>query len=190
MGVLLNALLLDVPERFETRRLEMRATRAGQSLQIHEAFLESHPELRPWLPWAVERQSLEQAERHCREMQARWHAREEIDFLFFERSGGSFVGKGGLHTIDWSVPKFEIGYWIRTSRSRQGFATEAALGLTEFARDALGARRVEICCDARNAASRRVAEKAAFELEGLHRLARRDTDGGLSDACTYARVFP
>ena len=72
---------------------------------------------------------------------------------------------------------------------RQGFATEAALGLVELARSALGAHRVEICSDARNAASRRVAEKSGFELEGIHRSARRDTSGALSDACTYARVF-
>lgn len=190
MGVLLSALLLDVPERLETRRLAMHATRSGHGVLIHEAFMESHADLRPWLPWAVERQSLEQAERHCREMQARWHAREEIDFLFLDRGDGAFIGKGGLHTIDWSVPKFEIGYWIRTSRARQGFATEAAIGLAEFARTSLGARRVEICCDARNVASRRVAEKSGFALEGIHRLARRDNDGVLSDACTYAMVFP
>jgi len=190
VGVLLNSLLLDIPERFETGRLEMRATRAGHGAEIHEAFMESHPQLRPWLPWAVEQQSLEQSERHCREMQARWHSREEIDFLIHRRADGLLVGKGGLHTIDWTVPKFEIGYWIRTSCAGQGYATEAALGLTELARTALGARRVEICSDARNAASRRVAEKCGFELEGIHRLARRDTAGGLSDACTYARIFP
>ncbi|MEO5692372.1 MAG: GNAT family N-acetyltransferase [Usitatibacter sp.] len=189
MGVLLNALLLDVPERFETPRLHIRATRAGHGAMIHEAFMESHPQLRPWLPWAVEHQGLEHAERHCREMQARWHSREEIDFVFLRRGDGSFVGKGGLHTIDWTVPKFEIGYWIRTSCAGQGFATEATQGLVELARSSLSAHRMEICSDARNLPSRRVAEKCGFELEGIHRLARRDTAGELSDACTYARVF-
>jgi RimJ/RimL family protein N-acetyltransferase len=188
-GVILNALLLDVPERVATARLEMRATRAGRGGEIHEAFLESHPQLRPWMPWAAQEQSIEQAERHCREMQARWYAREEIDFIFYRRDDGLLVGKGGLHTIDWTVPKFEIGYWIRTSCAGQGFATEATLGLVELARSALGAHRLEICSDARNAASRRVAEKSGFDLEGIHRSARRDTSGALSDACTYARVF-
>jgi RimJ/RimL family protein N-acetyltransferase len=189
VGVLLNALLLDVPERFETRRLEMRATRAGHGAEIHEAFMESHTQLRPWLPWAVEQQSLEQAERHCREMQARWHAREEIDFLFHRRADGRFVGKGGLHTIDWTVPKFEIGYWIRTPAARQGLASEAALALLGLARERLGARRLEITSDARNAPSRRVAEKCGFTLEGILRQSRRDNAGELADACMYARTF-
>ena len=122
-------------------------------------------------------------------MQARWHAREELDFCFYRRRDGLLVGKGGLHTIDWSVPKFELGYWIRSSCVSQGFATEAALGLVELARTHLRARRLEISCDARNAASRRVAEKCGFELEGILRQSRRDTSGELADACIFARVF-
>lgn len=34
--------------------------------------------------------------------------------------------QGGLHTIDRAIPKFEMGYWIRTSCARQGYATELA----------------------------------------------------------------
>jgi RimJ/RimL family protein N-acetyltransferase len=58
-----------------------------------------------------------------------------------------------------------------------------------MARSALGAVRLEIRSDARNAASRRVAEKCGFELEGILRRARRDAAGDLADACVYARVF-
>lgn len=188
MGVILKALLLDVPEAIDTSRLALRATRAGAGAQINAAFVESREELRPWMPWARNPMTVEQSEEHCRTMLARWHAREELDFCFYEKAGG-LVGKGGLHTIDWSIPKFEIGYWIRTSRTGDGFATEAALGLVEFARAHLGARRLEITSDARNAASRRVAEKCAFELEGIRRASRRDAQGELADSCMYARLF-
>ena len=30
----------------------------------------------------------------------------------------------GLHRIDWAVPKFEIGYWARTSHAGRGYITE------------------------------------------------------------------
>ena len=189
MGVILQALLLDVPETVETPRLSIRATRAGHGAETNAALEESRPQLRPWMPWARDTQSLEDSEHHCRAMQARWHAREELDFCFFRRTDGVFVGKGGLHTIDWSVPKFEIGYWIRTSCTRQGLATEAALALVQLARGRLGARRLEIACDARNEPSRRVAIKSGFELEGIHRHNRRDTAGELADSCMYARLF-
>ena len=189
MGVILQALLLDVPEVVETPRLTLRATRAGRGAETHAAFTESRAQLKPWMPWAREPQSVEAAEHHCRHMEARWYGREELDFCFYRTSDGLFVGKGGLHTIDWTVPKFEIGYWIRTSCTRQGLASEATLGLVELARMRLGARRLEITCDARNGASRRVAEKCGFDLEGVLRRCRRDPTGELADACMYARVF-
>lgn len=189
MTAILEALLLNVPEAFETERLLLCATRAGMGPAVAEAVRDSRRELERWMPWARQTRNASDSERHCREMQLKWHAREELDFCFHRRSDGVLVGKGGLHTIDWSVPKFEIGYWIRSSCARQGLATEATLGLVDLARNTLGANRLEITSDARNAASRRVAEKSGFELEGIRRRSRRDAAGGLADSCLYARVF-
>ena len=189
MGVLLQALLLDIPEVVETERLVLRAPQAGRGAMIAEAVFESMPQLSPWMPWAAKSHGLEESERHCREMQAKWHAREELDFCFMHRGDGRLVGKGGLHTIDWTIPKFEIGYWVRSSCAGHGFATEATIAMTRFAREALGAVRIEITSDTRNAASRRVAEKSGYELEGIRRRSRRAPGGELADSCMYARVF-
>ncbi len=189
MGVILQALLLEIPQSLDTERLSIRAPQAGRGAEVHAAVIESFAELRAWMPWCQEGRVPEDSERHCREMLAKWHAREELDFAVYRKADGMLVGKGGLHTIDWAVPKFEIGYWIRTSCSRQGFATEATVALAAFARERLGAQRIEITSDARNAASRRVAEKAGFTLEGIRRDSRRDTAGELADSCMYARTF-
>jgi ribosomal-protein-serine acetyltransferase len=59
----------------------------------------------------------------------------------------------------------------------------------QFAQVRLGARRLEITSDARNVASRRVAEKSGFELEGIRRRSRRDNAGELADSCMYARLL-
>jgi RimJ/RimL family protein N-acetyltransferase len=187
--VLLHALLLDIPEVVKTPRLTLEATRAGRGAQIGLAVNESYAQLKRWMPWASEPQTAEDSEAHCRTMQARWHAREEIDFCFVRQADGMLVGKGGLHSIDWAVPRFEIGYWVRSSCTGQGFATEATAALAGMARTALGAVRLEIRSDARNAASRRVAEKCGFELEGVLRRSRRDVTGELADSCMYAKVF-
>jgi len=187
--VILHALLLEIPEKLESERLTLAAARAGQGAAVNEAVVESHAELKRWMPWAQKLQSVEESEAYCREAQAKWHARETLDFCFLGRGDGRLVGKGGLHTIDWSVPKFEIGYWIRTSCVGRGYASEAALALARFAARELGARRVEITCNALNAASRRVAEKCDFALEGILRNSRRDCAGELADSCMYARVF-
>jgi ribosomal-protein-serine acetyltransferase len=184
-----RALLLDIPERLETANLTLVATRAGMGPVVHDGLVQSINELKRWMPWARVDQVLEQTETHCREEQARWHARQEIDFCFFGRADGAFVGKGGLHHIDWDVPKFEVGYWIRSSYVGRGLATEATGALVALARDHLGARRIELTCDARNVPSRRVAEKTGFTLEGILRHARRDNAGELADKCMYAITF-
>jgi len=186
---LLRALLLDIPETLETKRLELRAVDAGHGAASNAAMAESIEELRPWMPWAKEMQTLDQSEANVRETRSKWLARSTLDFCWFRKVDGLLVGRGGLHTIDWTVPKLEIGYWVRTSCAGQGYATEGALALVTFARDVLGARRIEIGSDARNIASRRVAEKCGFVLEGILRQARRDNSGALADACMYARTF-
>ncbi|HUP30093.1 MAG TPA: GNAT family protein [Usitatibacter sp.] len=189
MGVILQALLLDIPDTLETPRLWLRATRGGGGTAINAAVAESHAELAPWMPWARVLPSAAETEQHCAEMQAKWLSREVLDFSFIRKADGLLLGKGGLHTIDWTLPKMEIGYWIRTSCAGQGFATEATLCLVALARDRLAARRLEITSDARNAASRRVAEKSGFTLEGILRQSRRGMDGALADSCMYAQVF-
>jgi len=187
--VILHALLLDVPEELQSERLVLRATRSGHGEAVNAAVAESFPELKAWMPWSQQAQSLEESEKHCRDAQAKWHAREMLDFCFFRAAGGELVGKGGLHTIDWTVPKFEIGYWIRSSCTRRGHATEATCALARFAAERLGARRLEITSNAANAASRRVAEKSGFALEAVLRNSRRDASGALADSCLYARIF-
>ncbi len=189
MGVLLQALLLEIPEAVETDRLLLRATRCGMGRAIEEAVYESLPQLQEWMPWAREPQSGESAERHCTEMELRWRAREELDFCVMRKADGVLVGKAGLHTIDWTIPRMEIGYWLRTSALGQGMATEATLGLVELGHTALHARRLEICCDTRNLRSRHVAERSGFVLEGIRRQSRRDASGQLADSCLYARIF-
>ena len=188
MTVILHALLLEIPEELESERLTLVASQPGQGAAVNEAVVESHAELKRWMPWAQKVPTVEESEGFCRQGRAKWLARESLDFSFLRRADGMLVGKGGLHSIDWSIPKFEIGYWIRTSCAGRGYATEVTRALTRFAAS-LGARRVQISCDADNAASRRVAEKSGFVLEGILRQSRRDTAGELADSCMYARTF-
>jgi hypothetical protein len=47
---------------------------------------------------------------------------------------------------------------------------------------------LELHCDLRNLASRRVAEKAGFVLEGVLRNDMTRADGSSADGCVFARV--
>jgi len=62
--------------------------------------------------------------------------------------------------------------------------------LTDFAMKHVRPARLQIRAERENAASRRVAEKSGFELEGIHRNESTGNDGTLRDMCYYAFIPP
>ena len=187
-----DPLLLDLPSSIATERLSLRTPQTGDGAQLLPALLESLPQLRRFLaslPWVAGEQTPESSERWCRNAQANFLARKDLPFLIFEREGGELLGACGLHRTVWETPKTEVGYWIRSSRSGEGFVTEAVNGLCGYAFAQLKAARVELVVDEENEASRRVADRCGFQLEGTLRNERRAPDGTLRNTCVYAR-FP
>ena len=186
-----NPILLDLPASIESARLLLRPPQSGDGARLHEAIVESLPELRRFLaslPWVVEDQTRESAEVFCRTAESNFLARRDLPFLMFAKASGRLIGACGLHRTAWDVPKTEVGYWVRTSEAGKGYVTEAVNHLIAFAFAALEAERIEIVTDAENLASRRVAERCGFALEGILRRERRAPDGSLRDTCVYARL--
>lgn len=188
MDALAVARMLAIPEKIETERMILRATRAGDAPEAFAAVLESVAELAPWMPWVHPEPTLQGSLDFHQAAQAKWATREMLDFHWIDKGSGALIGKGGLHTINWEVPKFEIGYWVRTSMAGRGYCTEAVKALVALSTQQLGATRLEICSDPRNGKSRRVAERCGFILEGILRRNMRDPLGGLRDSCMYALV--
>lgn len=184
-------LLRDLPMEFVTPRLACRIARPGDGAHLYEAVKDSLSELRAVLaavPWAADEPSIDASESFCRMAFAAFHARNDFNFLMFERGGQRLVGACGLHRPDWQVPRLEIGYWCRTNAVGHGYVTEAVQGLMQYGRKQLGAVRLEIMVDVSNLRSRRVAERVGFELEGTLRSQRRGPNGKLRDLCVYAGV--
>ena len=186
-----NPILLDLPASIESARLLLRPPQSGDGATLHEAIVESLPELRRFLaslPWVAEEQTRESAEAFCRNAESNFLARRDLPFLMIAKASGRLIGACGLHRTAWDVPKTEVGYWVRSSESGKGYVTEAVDRLVAFAFEALAAERIEIVTDAENLASRRVAERCGFTLEGILRRERRAPDGSLRDTCVYARL--
>jgi ribosomal-protein-serine acetyltransferase len=187
----MDPLLIDVPTRIETARLILRAPQPGDGTALNEAVCESLDTLRPWMPWAQAAPSLDESEAYCRRQHAHYTLRAELPLFIFERSTddgeGRLVGATGLHNLDWTVRRFEIGYW-RRGRERRGEITEAVVALSRMAFDTLQARRVEIRMDENNRASRRVAERAGFTFEGLLRNDTLTPQGEPRNTRVYSRV--
>jgi RimJ/RimL family protein N-acetyltransferase len=167
----MEALYQYVPECVLTDRLIIRCARGSDAAALNDAICESLESLRVYMPWAQTEPALSQSEAECRRMQASFLLRE--DLMMFERlsnySEGRFVGGTGLHSIDWRVRRFEVGYWCRTSARGRGLVSEAVAAMERVAFEDLGAMRVELRTDVTNAASWRIAERLGFTLEGVLR---------------------
>jgi len=187
---MLNPILRDIPESFETARLLVRAPRPRDGAEVNAAVRESIAELRPWMDWAAQEPlpTVEETEALSRHGHARFLSREALDFNAYLKETGELVAKLGMPRLDWSVPKFEIGYWIRTPFAGQGLMTEAVAGLVAFGFDVLGACRIEIRCDPRNVRSAAVATRLGFVLEGVLKNEQRAPAGFLRDTAVYARL--
>jgi RimJ/RimL family protein N-acetyltransferase len=188
----MEPLLIDVPERLDTERFILRSPRMGDGALINAAVCDTLYELRPWMAWAQVAPSPDESEAYCRRNEARFRLREDLPFFIFEREPdggeGVLVGASGLHSIDWALRRFEIGYWRRFGLQGQGIATEAVRALNRLAFDRLDARRVEIRMDDDNVASSKVAERAGFTFEGLLRCDSLAVDGAPRNTRVYARV--
>ncbi len=185
----MNPLLLDLPDTLETERLILRCARPGDGSAVFAAVQDTLDDLRAWpasLPWAQFEPSLDAFEAFCRTSHADYLLRKNLQLLMFLKENNVYIGGNGLHSIDWSVPKFEIGYWCRRQYQGQGLVTEAVRAVTAFAFDTLGAQRVVSLSDARNQPSRAVAERAGYALEGVLKNDRRTPHGLLCDTCVYA----
>jgi RimJ/RimL family protein N-acetyltransferase len=183
-----NPLLLSIPESIESDRLLIRAPKWGDGIQLNEAVIESSNELKPWMPWAQSIPTVEESEIVIRRARLRYMERTDLMLLLFLKETGQLIGSSGLHRIDWESRKFEIGYWGRSTFSGNGYITEAADAITNFAVHDLNANRVDIRCDSRNHRSARVAERLGFTLEGILRSEKCAIDGSLRDTMIFAKV--
>jgi RimJ/RimL family protein N-acetyltransferase len=186
----MNPILKDFPEEFSTKRLLIRMPRPGDGKAVYDAIMASINELKHWMPFAQKEQSEQDVELNIRSSYISFLKREDLRLLVFLKETGEFVASSGLHRINWSIPKFEIGYWIDSRFSGKGYMTEAVKGISDFAFQELNAQRLEIRCDASNYKSRAIPERLGFSLEGIlknHDLSA-DTNE-LRDTCIYAKTI-
>ncbi|MCB0323929.1 MAG: GNAT family N-acetyltransferase [Bdellovibrionales bacterium] len=179
----------NLPRSFETERLLLRSPRKGDGAMINEAVRESFKAITPWLPWAKTLPTVDETEAFAVDAEEGFARAESFNILLFRKDTGRYVGNAGIPRLNWSIPSFEIGYWVRTSEQGRGFISEAVTEVTRQAFEVLGARRVEIFCDAKNVSSASVAERAGFDLEGILKNHRVRNDGTIGDTRVYARTF-
>jgi len=147
----------------------IRPYRLGDAQSLYLAVRESLAELDPWMPWAHEDYTREEAETWVLSREPDWELGQAYEFAIVDEADGSYVGGCGVNQIRSEIRTANLGYWVRSSRQRQGAASQAARLTARFAFTELGLTRVEIVAAVGNLASQRAAEKAGAHREGVLR---------------------
>lgn len=106
---------------------------------------------------------------------------------FAIRSEDRLAGSVGVSISRPRTGEVEVGYWVAPHARQRGIALRAVLLVAGHVLAAPGVARLEILCHPDNWASRRVAERAGAQFEGIRRRglpppARQ----GSTDAAVYA----
>lgn len=113
----------------------------------------------------------------------------EVPFATLDAATGLVLGSTRFMAIAPTHRRLEIGWtWLTPAAHGSGVNSEAKLLQLEHAFDRLGAMRVELKTDARNARSRAALEAIGASFEGVFRRHMLMADGRVRDSAWYAIV--
>ena len=98
---------------------------------IYAAVDESRAELRPWMPWCTPAYDEAAVAAYVENSALDRQVGRAFEFGIFAFDG-EFVGNCGLNSVNAENRLANLGYWIRTSRTRRGFATSAVQELAQW----------------------------------------------------------
>jgi len=152
----------------------------------YAAVDESRAELLPWMPWCTPSFDDAAVAAYVENSALDRQVGRAFEFGIFDVDG-AFLGNCGLNSVNTENRFANLGYWIRTSRTRRGFATSAVHELAHWGFSNTALDRFEIIAAIENVASQRVAERAGAFREGTLRK-RLVLDGRAHDAAVYSIV--
>ena len=161
--------LLSSRER-TTPRLILRPFRRRDLEPLLAAVHDSLDDLSRWLPWAHARYGRSEALRFLRDSAAAWADGRAHDFAIRSvEDEATHLGNVSVWHTSRREQAGEVGYWVRSSRTGEGIATEAAARIMQVAFEELRLHRVILRVAVGNRASERIAEKLHFVQEGVLR---------------------
>ncbi len=177
-----------MPVRIETKRLIIRPPMPGDGVEMNEAIRETYESLKLWIPWADHIPEVDETEINRVRAYANYLEGTDFNVQAYLKQTGEFAVGSGLHRGDRKVPSHEIGYWCTQRFQGQGYVAETVRALTRIGFERMKANRIEIRCDLRNDASRKVAERCGFVKEAEMRNDSLGTDGTLRTSLVYALI--
>lgn len=146
----------------------------------------SRESIAAWLPWAQATHNVGDERSFLTSMVEAALARRT--FMFVIQVDGTVVGAIDLHNIDHESQHAEVGYFLAEAARGHGIAGLALRQLEHFGFGDLALHKITILAATDNLASRRVAERAGYVLEGIEREEIKLLDGEFHDAARYSKL--
>lgn len=151
------------PETVDLDGFHLRRSTPADAEALHEAVKASFAELHAWMAWCTEPVEIADQREFIERSAKNWTEQKTFNWVIVD-AGGHLIGTIGL--MDRVGPGgLEIGYWLRTDATGRGVMTRAAARVTDIALSLPGIDRVEIHCDAANAASAAVPRRLGYRLD-------------------------
>lgn len=174
-------------EGIRTQRMLIRTPREEDAPALWAAIDESREHLGPWIHWVRHYRMPRDAEHFIDGAKLDFAGRRELFLAMFSlEEPGRLLGGTGFHNIEWEIPAFEIGYWLRASAAGAGYMTEAVAAQCAFVAERFGAKRISITCDAANERSAAIPRRLGFAQEGHLRNAGLTPQGTVRDTLVFA----
>lgn len=95
------------------------------------------------------------------------------------------VGYTDIKSIDWNIPKAEMGFFIDENYEGKGIVSKAVSKIIEHCFETLQMKKLFLRTHEKNIASRKVAEKNGFTVEGIIKCDYKTTSGVMVDLMYY-----
>ncbi|WP_449062273.1 GNAT family N-acetyltransferase [Planomonospora algeriensis] len=157
------------PEKIVAGSVVLHRVREADAEGVAAAVSESIAHLRPWMPWAHDGHSVEDALGWIRRMEEGWAGGTEFGYVLRLADDGAVIGSISL-MARVGPGALEIGYWLHGGHTGRGHMTAAAGALTAEGLAMPGIERIVIKHDAANHASGAVPRRLGYrEVERVSR---------------------
>jgi RimJ/RimL family protein N-acetyltransferase len=162
---------MDIDETLMLPRNTVRFRRSemADATGILDAVRSSVPELEVWMPWAHAGYSLEDTTTWLELCRDGWEKATQYSFIAVDVTSGEVLADCSISQINRMHGFANLGYWVRSSATRQGLGSALARRVAQFGVEEIRLNRLEILTAVGNVASQRVAQKAGATLEGVLR---------------------
>lgn len=153
--------------RIETPHLIIRSPENGDAKPLNDAINRSLPELQRWMLWAKD-PSLGPTEEFVADAVKQWNSDKPstLPLILIDKASNQIIGASGYNErSDFSVPYYDIGYWLDTKYTGKGLAAECLNAQARYAFAEFKAVRVQICAEPDNIKSLNVAGRCGFKHE-------------------------